>query len=96
MNSVDNFYHIKKQINTNLNNTELVVVTKSFDFEKINPILKLGHLHFGENKVQEAISKWSKILKTNSDINLHLLGHLQSNKVSDAVNIFNFIGFTIS
>ena len=91
MNSVDNFYHIKEQISTNLNNTELIVVTKSFDFEKINPILKLGHLHFGENKVQEAISKWSKILKTNSDINLHLLGHLQSNKVSEAVSIFNFI-----
>ena len=91
MNSVDNFYHIKKQISTNLNNTELIVVTKSFDFEKINPILKLGHLHFGENKVQEAISKWSTILKTNSDINLHLLGHLQSNKVSQAVSIFNFI-----
>lgn len=91
MDSVDNFYHIKKQISTNLNNTELIVVTKSFDFEKINPILKLGHLHFGENKVQEAISKWSTILKTNSDINLHLLGHLQSNKVSEAVSIFNFI-----
>ena len=91
MNSVDNFYHIKEQISTNLNNTELIVVTKSFDFEKINPILKLGHLHFGENKVQEAISKWSTILKTNSDINLHLLGHLQSNKVSQAVSIFNFI-----
>lgn len=91
MNSVNNFYHIKKQISTNLNNTELIVVTKSFDFEKINPILKLGHLHFGENKVQEAISKWSTILKTNSDINLHLLGHLQSNKVSEAVSIFNFI-----
>lgn len=91
MNSVDNFYHIKKQINTNLNNTELIVVTKSFDFEKINPLLKLGHLHFGENKVQEAISKWRTILKTNSDINLHLLGHLQSNKVSEAVSIFNFI-----
>ena len=91
MNSVDNFYHIKEQISTNLNNTELIVVTKSFDFEKINPILKLGHLHFGENKVQEAISKWSTILKTNSDINLHLLGHLQSNKVSEAVSIFNFI-----
>lgn len=48
-------------------------------------------MHFGENKVQEAISKWSTILKTNSDINLHLLGHLQSNKVSEAVSIFNFI-----
>ena len=91
MNSVEKFYHIKKQINTHLNNTELIVVTKSFDFEKISPLLKTGHLHFGENKVQEATSKWSPILKKNSDINLHLLGHLQSNKVSEAVSIFNFI-----
>ena len=60
MNSVDNFYHIKKQINTNLNNTELVVVTKSFDFEKINPILKLGHLHFGEIKFKKKLVKGVK------------------------------------
>ena len=91
MDSVDNFYHIKNQLNTNFNNVKIIAVTKSFNLEKINPLLKIGHLDFGENRVQEAISKWSSILKTNGDINLHLLGHLQSNKVSEVVNIFNFV-----
>ena len=91
MDSVDNFYHIKNQLNTNFNNVKIIAVTKSFNLEKINPLLKIGHLDFGENRVQEAISKWSPILKTNSDINLHLLGHLQSNKVSEAVSLFNFV-----
>ena len=91
MDSVDNFYHIKNQLNTNFNNVKIIAVTKSFNLEKINPLLKIGHLDFGENKVQEAISKWSSILKTNGDINLHLLGHLQSNKVSEAVSLFNFV-----
>lgn len=91
MDSVDNFYHIKNQLKTNFNNVKIIAVTKSFNLEKINPLLKIGHLDFGENRVQEAISKWSSILKTNGDINLHLLGHLQSNKVSEAVSLFNFI-----
>jgi len=91
MDSVDNFYHIKNQLNTNFNNVKIIAVTKSFNLEKINPLLRIGHLDFGENRVQEAISKWSSILKTNSDINLHLLGHLQSNKVSEAVSLFNFV-----
>jgi pyridoxal phosphate enzyme (YggS family) len=91
MDSVDNFYHIKNQLNTNFNNTKIIVVTKSFNLEKINPLLRIGHLHFGENRIQEATSKWSPVLKENVDINLHLLGHLQSNKVSEAVNLFNFI-----
>jgi len=91
MDSVDNFYHIKNQLNTNFNNVKIIAVTKSFNLEKINPLLKIGHLDFGENRVQEAISKWSSILKTNGDINLHLLGHLQSNKVSEAVSLFNFV-----
>jgi pyridoxal phosphate enzyme (YggS family) len=91
MDSVDNFYHIKNQLKTNFNNVKIIAVTKSFNLEKINPLLKIGHLDFGENRVQEAISKWSSILKTNGDINLHLLGHLQSNKVSEVVNIFNFV-----
>ena len=91
MDSVDNFYHIKNQLNTNFNNVKIIAVTKSFNLEKINPLLKIGHLDFGENRVQEAISKWSSILKTNGDINLHLLGHLQSNKVSEVVSIFNFV-----
>jgi len=91
MDSVDNFYHIKNQLKTNFNNVKIIAVTKSFNLEKINPLLKIGHLDFGENRVQEAISKWSSILKTNGDINLHLLGHLQSNKVSEAVSLFNFV-----
>jgi pyridoxal phosphate enzyme (YggS family) len=91
MDSVDNFYHIKNQLNTNFNNVKIIAVTKSFNLEKINPLLRIGHLDFGENRVQEAISKWSSILKTNGDINLHLLGHLQSNKVSEAVSLFNFV-----
>jgi pyridoxal phosphate enzyme (YggS family) len=91
MDSVDNFYHIKNQLNTNFNNVKIIAVTKSFNLEKINPLLKIGHLDFGENRVQEAISKWSSILKTNGDINLHLLGHLQSNKVSEVVSLFNFV-----
>ena len=91
MDSVDNFYHIKNQLNTNFNNVKIIAVTKSFNLEKINPLLKIGHLDFGENRVQEAISKWCPILKTNVDINLHLLGHLQSNKVSEAVSLFNFV-----
>jgi pyridoxal phosphate enzyme (YggS family) len=91
MDSVDNFYHIKNQLKTNFNNVKIIAVTKSFNLEKINPLLKIGHLDFGENRVQEAISKWSPILKTNGDINLHLLGHLQSNKVSEAVSLFNFV-----
>jgi len=91
MDSVDNFYHIKNQLNTNFSNTKIIIVTKSFDLEKINPLLKIGHLHFGENRIQEAISKWSSVLEKNVDINLHLLGHLQSNKVSEAVSLFNFV-----
>jgi pyridoxal phosphate enzyme (YggS family) len=91
MDSVDNFYHIKNQLNTNFSNTKIIVVTKSFSLEIINPLLKIGHLHFGENRIQEATSKWSPVLKENIDINIHLLGHLQSNKVSEAVSLFNFV-----
>jgi len=91
MDSVDNFYHIKNQLKTNFNNTKIIVVTKSFNLDKINPLLRIGHLHFGENKVQEAVSKWSSVLKKSCDINLHLLGHLQSNKVSEVVGLFNFV-----
>ena len=59
--------------------------------DKIDPIIKAGHINFGENKVQEAAYKWTDILKNNKDISLHLLGNLQSNKVPEAVNIFNYI-----
>jgi len=59
--------------------------------ETIAPLINYGQLHFGENKVFEAINKWSVLLKKNIDINLHMLGHLQSNKANDAVSIFSHI-----
>jgi pyridoxal phosphate enzyme (YggS family) len=59
--------------------------------DKIKFILEEGHLHFGENKVQEAILKWADILNVRKDINLHLLGRLQSNKAKEAFTLFNYI-----
>ena len=69
----------------------LIAVTKTFDSEVFLPLIDLGHKDFGENKVQEAENKWFSILKTNSDIKLHLIGHLQSNKVKKAVELFHSI-----
>lgn len=69
----------------------LIAVTKGQDIEKIKAILDEGHLHFGENKVQEATLKWSDILNVNKDINLHLLGKLQSNKAKEAFNLFHYV-----
>jgi pyridoxal phosphate enzyme (YggS family) len=88
---LDNYYKIKKVVDSLSNNTKIIAVTKNFSIEKIDPLIKEGHKDFGENKVQEANLKWSNILKKYTDINLHLLGHLQSNKVSEAVNIFKYI-----
>jgi pyridoxal phosphate enzyme (YggS family) len=91
MNILNNYYNIKKIVDTLSNNTKIIAVTKNFSIEKVIPLIKEGHKDFGENKVQEAILKWKGILKQQTDLNLHLLGHLQSNKVSEAVNIFNYI-----
>lgn len=73
------------------NSVCLIVVTKTFDSEVFLPLIDLGHKDFGENKVQEAENKWLQILKENSDIKLHLIGHLQSNKVKKAMELFNSI-----
>jgi pyridoxal phosphate enzyme (YggS family) len=91
MEVIQNFRNIKNQINILNPNVSLVVVTKGQDIVKINPIIEEGHLHFGENKVQEAILKWSNILNFKKNINLHLLGKLQSNKVKEAFNLFHYI-----
>jgi pyridoxal phosphate enzyme (YggS family) len=91
MNVLDNFYNIQKVVNSLSKNTKIIAVSKNFNIEKIDPLIQSGHKDFGENKVQEATLKWTNILKKNKDINLHLLGHLQSNKVSEAVNIFHYI-----
>ena len=59
--------------------------------ENILPLIDYGHLDFGENKVQEALEKWTIIKSKNSNINLHMVGKLQTNKVKDAVKLFDFI-----
>jgi len=89
MNSVIyNFEKIKKSIN---DSTNIIAVSKSFKYDHIKPVVDYGHLHFGENKVQEAVNKWTVIKKNKPGINLHMIGKLQSNKAKDAVNLFDYI-----
>jgi len=89
MNSVIyNFEKIKKSINDSIN---IIAVSKSFKYDHIKPLVDYGHLHFGENKVQEAVNKWTVIKKNKPVINLHMIGKLQSNKAKDAVNLFDYI-----
>jgi hypothetical protein len=88
---IQNFINIKNEINILNPNVNLIAVTKGQDISKIKPLLNEGHLHFGENKVQEALLKWKDILEIEKDISLHLLGRLQSNKAKDAFNLFSYI-----
>ena len=91
MSCLDNFKVIKEELSKLQNKTNLVVVTKNMSFETILSIIKVGHLSFGENKVQEAKIKWSEFLKHNINIKLHLIGKLQSNKAKEAFSLFDFI-----
>ena len=69
----------------------LIVVTKGRSLEDIQKIINVGHIHFGENRVQEGVNKWSNILKLNTNIKLHFIGKLQTNKVADVISNFSFI-----
>lgn len=86
-----NFININDHVKRLSNKVNIVVVSKTFPLEMIAPLVSHGHLHFGENKVLEAINKWSALLQRNIEIKLHMLGHLQSNKAKDAVSIFSYI-----
>ena len=94
---VQNLINIKKEINSNLSNQKnhkipkIIAVSKTFGMDKILPLIEYGHLDFGENKVQEAIEKWSDIKLNNNNIKLHLIGGLQTNKVKLAVKLFDYI-----
>ena len=70
---------------------KIIAVSKTFKMDHILPLIEYGHLDYGENKVQEALEKWTDIKKQNSKINLHLIGKLQSNKVKFALKIFDYI-----
>jgi len=78
----------KKQLKTNPN---IIVVTKTFSLNNIIPLLQNGHIHFGENKIQEAEEKWPEVRKQYKNLQLHMIGKLQSNKVKKAVKLFDYI-----
>ena len=74
-----------------INNPKIVAVSKTFKIDKILPLIEYGHNDYGENKVQEALEKWTEIKKINPKIKLHMVGKLQTNKVKFAVQIFDYI-----
>ena len=69
----------------------LIAVSKTFPLKHIHPLIEYGHIHYGENKVQEALAKWSEQKKINPNLKLHMIGKLQSNKAKDAVKIFDYV-----
>ena len=85
--------NIKVQINKlNINNhPKIIAVSKTFKIDKILPLIEHGHINYGENKVQEAVEKWTDVKKTNPELKLHMIGKLQTNKVKYAVQIFDYI-----
>ena len=90
---VDRFKKIQLKISS-LNPAKpvnIIAVSKTFTLDYIQPLIDYGHTHFGENKVQEAQAKWLEQKKENKNLNLHMIGKLQSNKAKDAVNLFDYI-----
>ena len=96
-NTVQNLVDIQNKINSHLDEhkidkvPKIIAVSKTFKIEKILPLIDYGHKDFGENKVQEAVDKWTEVKLSNPDIQLHLIGKLQTNKVKYAVKIFDYI-----
>jgi uncharacterized pyridoxal phosphate-containing UPF0001 family protein len=88
------FSHNKKIHNNILSTASrvtVIAVSKTFPLENIQPLIDYGHIHYGENRVAEAIEKWSKLLIKNKNLKIHLIGKLQTNKVKEAVKIFSYI-----
>ena len=92
MSVIDNYKLIIEKINQQSNKKiTLVAVSKTFPLSQIKPLIDYGHQHYGENKVQEALSKWSDYMLSNDNIKLHMVGSVQSNKIESAVKIFSYI-----
>ena len=95
--TVQNLIAIENQLKSSVvdgdesNLPKIIAVSKTFKIDKISPLIEHGHLHFGENKVQEAIDKWTEIKTNNTSIQLHMIGKLQTNKVKFAVKLFDYI-----
>lgn len=92
MSVINNYKLIIEKINQQSNKKiTLVAVSKTFPLSYIKPLIDYGHQHYGENKVQEALLKWSDYILSNNDIKLHMVGNVQSNKIETAVKIFSYI-----
>ena len=95
--SLEQFNLIKDKVNDIVNQKQLkivpkiIVVTKTFPLSEIMPLLKNGHVHYGENKVQEAEDKWTETKNHFKNLQLHMIGKLQTNKVKKAVKLFDYI-----
>ena len=95
--TVKNLLDIKNNIKVNLeelnikNYPKIIAVSKTFKIDQISPLIDYGHIDFGENKVQEAVEKWTEIKKINPELQLHMIGKLQTNKVKFAVKLFDYI-----
>ncbi len=95
--TIQNLIKIENEIKLNLsdlkvvNLPKIVAVSKTYKIDKILPLIDYGHIDFGENKIQEAVVKWSDIKSNNSNIKLHMIGKLQTNKVKSAVKLFDYI-----
>ena len=93
-NSINNLALINDQIKSkfgSVKNLNIIAVSKTFPMSEINPLIENGQMHFGENKVQEAVDKWSDIKKLNENLKLHMIGKLQTNKVKYVVPLFDYI-----
>ena len=96
-NTVQNLLEIENKIKLNLRDSnifnlpKIIAVSKTFKIDKILPLIDYGHIDFGENKIQEAVDKWTEIKSKNTNIKLHMIGKLQTNKVKFAVKLFDYI-----
>ena len=91
MENVVNNYNLVKEEIKNFNNVNIIAVSKTFPISHISPLINYGHIHFGENKVQEAQEKWTSIKTDFPNLKLHLLGKLQTNKVKFVLPLFDYI-----
>ena len=88
---VNRLITIKKEIQSKNTTAEIIAIAKTFPINDILPLINYGHHHFGENKVQEAIEKWSDIKNNFENIKLHMVGKLQTNKVKHVIPLFDYI-----
>jgi len=90
-NNINNLILIKKELHAINSNTKIIAVTKTFSMDRIQPIINEGHIDYGENKVQEAIEKWTIVKQEKNHLKLHLIGKLQTNKVKYCLPLFDYI-----